>query len=150
MRWTRSSTVLRNGLILVLIVLALFLKFRVAIWVAAGIPIAVLGAIMVFPFFGISISTLTVMAFILVLGIVVDDAIVVGERVYAHESSASSKRDAAIDGTYEVSVPRIFGVLTTMATFLPLMLGGAVSGNSSRSSATWSASALCCRSSNRN
>ena len=114
----------RNGLILVLIVLALFLKFRVAIWVAAGIPIAVLGAIMVFPFFGISISTLTVMAFILVLGIVVDDAIVVGERVYAHESSASSKRDAAIDGTYEVSVPVIFGVLTTMATFLPLMLGG--------------------------
>ena len=114
----------RNGLFLVLAVLALFLRFRVAIWVAAGIPIAILGAIMLFPFFGISISTLTVMAFILVLGIVVDDAIVVGERVHAHELNAESKRHAAIDGTWEVSVPVIFGVLTTMATFLPLMLGG--------------------------
>ncbi|MEE4301743.1 MAG: efflux RND transporter permease subunit [Pseudomonadales bacterium] len=124
---TRLDTLVenaRNGLILVLAVLALFLRFRVAIWVAAGIPIAILGAIMLFPFFGISISTLTVMAFILVLGIVVDDAIVVGERVYAHELNAESKRHAAIDGTYEVSVPVIFGVLTTMATFLPLMLGG--------------------------
>jgi multidrug efflux pump subunit AcrB len=119
----------RNGLFLVLAVLALFLRFRVALWVAAGIPIAILGAIMLFPFFGISISTLTVMAFILVLGIVVDDAIVVGERVYAHELNAESKRHAAIDGTYEVSVPVIFGVLTTMATFLPLMLGGGRMGD---------------------
>jgi multidrug efflux pump subunit AcrB len=119
----------RNGLFLVLVVLALFLRFRVAIWVAAGIPIAILGAIMLFPFFGISISTLTVMAFILVLGIVVDDAIVVGERVYAHELNAESKRHAAVDGTYEVSVPVIFGVLTTMATFLPLMLGGGRMGD---------------------
>lgn len=114
----------RNGLILVLIVLALFLRFRIAIWVAAGIPIALLGGIMLFPAMGISISTLTVMAFILVLGIVVDDAIVVGERIYAHELNAETKRQAAIDGTHEVSVPVIFGVLTTMATFLPLILGG--------------------------
>jgi multidrug efflux pump subunit AcrB len=63
----------------------LFLRFRVAIWVAAGIPVALLGAIMLFPFFDFTISTLTVMAFILVLGIVVDDAIVVGERVFAWE-----------------------------------------------------------------
>ncbi|HSG88297.1 MAG TPA: efflux RND transporter permease subunit [Pseudomonadales bacterium] len=114
----------KNGLFLVLVVLALFLRFRIAIWVAAGIPIAILGAIMVFPFADISISTLTVMAFILVLGIVVDDAIVVGERIYAHELNAESRRHAAIDGTYEVSIPVIFGVLTTMATFLPLILGG--------------------------
>lgn len=114
----------RNGLILVVIVLALFLRFRIAIWVAAGIPIAILGGIMLFPAMGISISTLTVMAFILVLGIVVDDAIVVGERIYAHELNAESKRQAAIDGAHEVSVPVIFGVLTTMATFLPLILGG--------------------------
>ncbi|MEO1078348.1 MAG: efflux RND transporter permease subunit [Pseudomonadota bacterium] len=123
---TRLDTLVenaRNGLLLVLAVLALFLRFRIAIWVAAGIPIAILGAIMMFPFFGISISTLTVMAFILVLGIVVDDAIVVGERIYAHELNAESRRGAAVDGTYEVSVPVIFGVLTTMATFLPLMLG---------------------------
>ncbi len=114
----------RNGLILVLLVLALFLRFRIAIWVAAGIPIAILGAIMLFPLFGMSISTLTVMAFILVLGIVVDDAIVVGERIYAHELNSESQRHAAVDGTYEVSIPVIFGVLTTMATFLPIILGG--------------------------
>ncbi|MFN2166358.1 MAG: efflux RND transporter permease subunit, partial [Anaerolineae bacterium] len=71
-----------SGLMLVLVVLALFLRFRLALWVAAGIPIALLGTIAVFPYAGISISTVTVMAFILVLGILVDDAIVVGERVY--------------------------------------------------------------------
>jgi multidrug efflux pump subunit AcrB len=113
----------RNGLILVLAILALFLRFRLALWVAAGIPIALLGGIMIFPFADISISTLTVMAFILILGIVVDDAIVVGERIHAHELAAENRRHAAIDGTHEVSVPVIFGVLTTMATFLPLLLG---------------------------
>ena len=112
----------RNGLVLVLIILALFLRFRLALWVAAGIPIALLGAIMLFPFFDISISSLTVMAFILVLGIVVDDAIVVGERIYAHELEHEDRRRAAIEGTFEVSIPVIFGVLTTMATFS--LLGG--------------------------
>ena len=64
------------------------------------------------------------MAFILVLGIVVDDAIVVGERIYAHELEHEDRRRAAIEGTFEVSIPVIFRVLTTMATFLPLLLGG--------------------------
>jgi len=110
------------GLGLVLIILTLFLRFKVAMWVAAGIPIAVLGAVWMFPFFGINISSLTVLAFILVLGIVVDDAIVVGERVYAHESYDRTHRQAAISGTFEVSVPVIFGVLTTMAAFLPIII----------------------------
>ena len=110
------------GLALVLIILALFLRFKVAVWVAAGIPIAVLGALWMFPAAGINISSLTVLAFILVLGIVVDDAIVVGERIYSHESSDRTHRDAAINGTYEVSVPVIFGVLTTIAAFLPILL----------------------------
>ena len=114
----------RNGLVLVLIILALFLRFRLALWVAAGIPIALLGAIMLFPFFDISISSLTVMAFILVLGIVVDDAIVVGERIYAHELEHEDRRQAAIEGTFEVSIPVIFGVLTTMATLPPPAPGG--------------------------
>jgi len=111
-----------SGLVLVLVVLTLFLKFRVALWVAAGIPIALLGAIAVFPYAGITISAMTVMAFILVLGILVDDAIVVGERVFAHEQMGKTPIQAAIDGTWEVSVPVIFGVLTTMAAFLPLIL----------------------------
>lgn len=122
---TRIATVAQNaytGLILVLIVLALFLKFRLAIWVAAGIPIAIAGALAVFPWVDLTISSLTVMGFILVLGIVVDDAIVVGERIYFFERKGLSKEEAAIEGTVEVSVPVIFGVLTTIAAFLPLLL----------------------------
>lgn len=111
-----------SGLLLVLVILALFLRFRLAMWVAAGIPIALLGTIALFPYVGITISTMTVMAFILVLGILVDDAIVVGERVYAHEQMGKSPTQAAIDGTWEVSIPVIFGVLTTMAAFLPLII----------------------------
>ena len=110
-----------NGLVLVLVVLALFLRFRLAMWVAMGILIAVMGTVMAFTVTGITISTLSVLAFILVLGILVDDAIVVGERVYAHEKMGKDPINAAIDGTYEVSVPVIFGVLTTMTTFLPVM-----------------------------
>ena len=122
---TRIATVAKNaytGLLLVLIILALFLRFKIAIWVAAGIPIAICGALIAFPPMGLTISSLTVMGFILVLGIVVDDAIVVGERVHAHEQKGLSKDEAAIEGTVEVSVPVIFGVLTTIAAFLPLLL----------------------------
>lgn len=110
-----------SGLCLVLLVLALFLKLRLAIWVAIGIPIALLGTLILFPLLGVSISTLSVMGVILVLGILVDDAIVVGERVHAHQQMGKTPRQAAIDGTYEVSVPVIFGVLTTMAAFMPIM-----------------------------
>ncbi len=116
---TLTNTAL-SGLVLVVVILALFLRFRLAMWVAAGIPIALFGTLAVFPYADISISTMTVMAFILVLGILVDDAIVVGERVYAHEQMGKDPVQAAIDGTWEVSIPVVFGVLTTMAAFLPL------------------------------
>ncbi len=112
----------RNGLVLVLLILALFLRFRLALWVAAGVPIAFLGALMTFPALGLSISTLSIMALILVLGIVVDDAIVVGENVYTHERKHEDQRNAAIAGTQEVYVPVIFGVLTTVAAFSPLLI----------------------------
>lgn len=121
----RMSVLTRNaggGLILVLLILALFLQFRLATWVAIGIPVALMGALAFLPTMDITISTMTVMGFILVLGIVVDDAIVVGERVYGHEQMGKSRLDAAIEGTWEVSVPVIFGVLTTVAAFLPLIL----------------------------
>lgn len=121
----RMSVLTKNaggGLVLVLVILALFLKFRIAMWVAIGIPVALLGTLAALPFTDITISTMTVMAFILVLGIVVDDAIVVGERIYAHEQRGKSSVDAAVDGTWEVSVPVIFGVLTTIAAFLPLIM----------------------------
>jgi len=121
----RIDALTRNaytGLALVLLILTLFLRFKVAIWVAAGIPIAVLGAIWMFPVAGINISSLTVLAFILVLGIVVDDAIVVGERIFSHETQDKNHREAAIAGTAEVIVPVVFGVLTTIAAFLPILL----------------------------
>ncbi|MEE8542242.1 MAG: efflux RND transporter permease subunit, partial [Gammaproteobacteria bacterium] len=111
-----------GGLALVLLLLSLPLQFRLAMWVAAGIPIAMLGTIALFAPLGITLSTMSVIAFILVLGIVVDDAIVVGERIYAHERHAEDQHSAAIEGTAEVAVPVIFGVLTTMAAFLPIML----------------------------
>jgi len=121
----RISALTKNayaGLALVLLILTLFLRFKVAVWVAAGIPIAIMGAIWVFPFAGINISSLTVLAFILVLGIVVDDAIVVGERIFSHEDTDRNHREAAIAGTAEVITPVVFGVLTTIAAFLPILL----------------------------
>jgi len=128
----RIVTVARNaftGLMLVLLLLALFLRFKVAIWVAAGIPIAISGALALFPTADITISSLSVMGLILVLGIVVDDAIVVGERIHAFERRGFSKEEAAIEGTLEVSVPVIFGVLTTIAAFLPILLLGGQMGS---------------------
>ncbi len=113
-----------GGLLLVLLILALFLQPRVAFWVAIGLPVAMIGTLLLFPNFDISISTVSIMAFILVLGILVDDAIVVGERVHAYEERGYSLRDSAVLGTQEVSTPVIFGVLTTMAAFMPLVLSG--------------------------
>jgi multidrug efflux pump subunit AcrB len=110
-----------GGLAMVLLTLALPLRFRLAMWVAAGIPIALSGAIMMFGVFDVTLSTLTVMGFILVVGIVVDDAIVVGERIYAHERHSEDQRTAAVNGTHEVAVPVIFGVLTTVAAFMPII-----------------------------
>lgn len=112
----------RTGLLLVLVVLALFLRFRLAMWVAAGVPIALAGALLCFPFFGLTISTLTVMAFILVLGILVDDAIVIGESVHSMEAEGIPQVEAAIKGTQAVFVPVIFGVLTSVTAFLPIMI----------------------------
>ena len=128
----RMSVLLKNaagGLLLVLVILALFLQFRLAMWVAIGIPVAMMGTLAIVPFTDLTISTMTVLGFILVLGIVVDDAIVVGERVYAHEQMNKEPMQAAVEGTWEVSVPVIFGVLTTIAAFLPLiMVDGQMSG----------------------
>ncbi len=110
-----------GGMALVVLTLALFLKTRLALWVSMGIPISILGALAMFPAVGLSISTLSLVGFLLSLGILVDDAIVVGERIHAHERMAMSGRDAAIEGTHQVAVPVFFGVLTTMAAFIPVV-----------------------------
>ncbi len=119
----RLSTLLQNALqgsILVLALLTLFLRPSIAFWVFIGIPVSFMGAFLVMPLFGATLNILSLFGFILVLGIVVDDAIVTGENIYTHLRSAESGETAAILGTKEVSVPVTFGILTTIAAFLPL------------------------------
>ncbi|MCS5637170.1 MAG: efflux RND transporter permease subunit, partial [Myxococcota bacterium] len=127
----RLSILLRNaygGFVLVFVVLALFLRLRLALWVVLGIPVAVLGALAVFPVFDFSIDVLTLFAFIMVLGLLVDDAIVVGENIYTHQERAEDPIQSAILGTQEVSVPVIFGVLTTVVAFLPMVVAPGTMG----------------------
>ena len=117
---TLGSNALQGGL-LVLCLLALFLRPAIAFWVFIGIPIAFTGSFMLLAAFGVSINLLSLFGFILVLGIVVDDAIVTGENVYAHMRHQADGLNAAITGAQEVAVPVTFGVLTTIAAFLPLL-----------------------------
>ena len=110
------------GLGLVLIVLALFLKPKLAAWVSLGIPISFMGGFWLLPLFDVSINMISLFTFILVLGIVVDDAIVVGENIHIHLKRGLSGVDAALEGAYQVAKPVIFAVLTTMVTFSPMIL----------------------------
>ena len=111
----------RSGLLLVFIVLALFLRFRLAAWVTIGIPISFLGAIAMMPILGVSVNMISLFSFILVLGIVVDDAIVVGESIFARQQAGMHGIRGAVEGTHRVAMPVIFGVLTTMAAFGPML-----------------------------
>ena len=109
-----------QGGILVIILLALFLRPAVAFWVVAGIPVTFLGALTVIDFLGISINIMSLFGFITVLGIVVDDAIVTGESVYARLRRGEEGLAASINGTKAVAIPVTFGILTTIAAFLPI------------------------------
>ncbi|NVK88880.1 MAG: efflux RND transporter permease subunit, partial [Gammaproteobacteria bacterium] len=109
-----------QGALLVILLLALFLRPAVAFWVCLGIPMSFMGAFILMPMFGVTLNLMSLFAFILVLGIVVDDAIVTGENVYAHLQRGADPLQAAIKGTQEVAVPVTFGILTTVAAFLPL------------------------------
>ncbi|TMP00907.1 acriflavine resistance protein B [Pseudoalteromonas sp. S3260] len=116
---TLTSNALQGG-ILVLGLLTLFLRPAIAFWVFIGIPVSFMGAFMAMAAFDVTINVISLFGFILVLGIVVDDAIVTGENVYTHLKTAKSGEEAAIKGTQEVATPVTFGVLTTVAAFLPL------------------------------
>ena len=120
----RLSTLLRNGFtgfVLVFVLLALFLELRLAFWVSLGIPVSFLGAIMLMPGLDVTVNVLSLFAFILVLGIVVDDAIIVGENIYSHMERHDDGVPGAIEGAKEIATPVIFAVLTTVAAFTPLM-----------------------------
>lgn len=118
----------RLGALLVLVILGLFLQPRVAFWVTVGMPVTFLGAFLFMPMFGVSINMISLFAFLLVLGIVVDDAIVVGESTYSEMSRGKEPLQAAIDGVYEVMQPVTFAVLTTLIAFTPLLFVPGVAG----------------------
>jgi len=111
----------RVGLVLVFFTLALFLRFRLAIWVTFGIPVSFLGTIWLMPAMDVSVSLISLFAFIVVLGIVVDDAIVLGENIYTHQNRHGPGIKSTISGALEVARPVVFGVLTTVAAFYPLL-----------------------------
>ena len=120
----RLSTLLRSavqGGILILVLLSLFLKWSVAIWVFIGIPVAFLGGLAVMPLFGGTINIIALFGFIVVLGIVVDDAIVTGENIYRHLKEGGDPTEAAIRGNHEVLMPVTIGVLTTIVAFIPML-----------------------------
>jgi multidrug efflux pump subunit AcrB len=112
----------RAGFVLVVLVLALFLKLRLASWVSLGVPISFLGALALMPTMEVSINLISLFAFILVLGIVVDDAIIVGENVYTRYQQGEEGLRAAIEGAFEVHKPVIFAVATSIAAFVPLLV----------------------------
>ncbi|MCY1054505.1 efflux RND transporter permease subunit [Nannocystis sp. SCPEA4] len=119
----RMDLLMRNaqsGLILVVLCLSLFLEIRVALWVAWGIPTSFLGALFLMPLFGVSVNMISLFAFIVVLGMVVDDAIVIGENIFERAQRGESYIQAAVNGTREVGIPVVFSVLTTVAAFTPL------------------------------
>ena len=115
---------LRNGatgFALVFVALALFLDLRLALWVSLGIPISFLGAIALMPTFDVSINMMSLFAFVMVLGIVVDDAIIVGENIFRHQEEHGDGLRGSIEGAQEISKPVVFAVLTTVAAFMPLL-----------------------------
>ncbi|MBU8921635.1 MAG: efflux RND transporter permease subunit [Bacteroidales bacterium] len=127
----RLSLLIRNmalGLILVIVILGLFLNPKLAFWVTLGIPISFATGLWLLPFFGVSINLISLFAFILILGIVVDDAIVIGENIYRKRENGLSGIQGAVDGAVQVSRPVIFAVLTTVAAFYPLLMIPGVRG----------------------
>ena len=109
-----------QGFLLVFLMVALFLRFRLAFWVCLDIPVSFLGALALMPLLDVSINMISLFAFIVVLGIVVDDAIVVGENVHRHSLLTKDRVLATIRGSREVAVSVTFGVMVTMAAFLPM------------------------------
>ena len=110
------------GAVLVFVVLGLFLRLRMAIWVLIGLPVAFLGATLMMPWVGITINIISLFAFILVLGIVVDDAIIIAESVHTQTERDGYNLHNIVAGAQRVAVPATFGVLTTIMAFAPMLL----------------------------
>ncbi|HEX72686.1 MAG TPA: efflux RND transporter permease subunit, partial [Candidatus Hydrogenedentes bacterium] len=119
----RATLLVKNGLlglILVLLLLGIFLEARLAFWVMMGIPISFLGSFLFLPYADVTINMMSLFAFIVALGIVVDDAIVVGENIYHYRQEGMSLMQAAIHGAREVTIPVTFSILTNIVAFMPI------------------------------
>ncbi|MCB1236984.1 MAG: efflux RND transporter permease subunit, partial [Verrucomicrobiae bacterium] len=120
----RVTLLLENGaagLLLVIVALGLFLELRVAFWTAVGIPVSIIGSLVLMPLMDASINMISLFGFIITLGIVVDDAVVVGEDIFHKMSQGMSRRQAAVDGALQMAMPVIFAVSTNIIAFLPLL-----------------------------
>jgi multidrug efflux pump subunit AcrB len=127
----RVDLLLRNaamGLALVLVILGLFLEPKLAFWVTMGIPISFLGSLILMPAIGMSLNMITLFAFIVTLGMVVDDAIVVGENTFRLRQAGMPPLQAAIQGAKEMGSPVFFSIATTIAAFSPLLFIPGVNG----------------------
>ncbi|UPQ89716.1 efflux RND transporter permease subunit [Vibrio sinaloensis] len=121
----RLDMMLKNllqGAVLVALMLSLFLRVKLAMWVMIGLPVCFLGAVMLMPAIGVSINIVSLFAFIMVLGIVVDDAIVIGESAYSEIEKKGGGVENVVRGVKRVATPATFGVLTTMAVFAPFLM----------------------------
>ena len=123
----RLNLMLKNmalGALLVLAILGIFLHMKIAAWVVVGLPVAFLGAMAMLPlpYVDVSINIMSLFAFILVLGIVVDDAIIIAESAYTYTEQRGYNLDAIVAGARRVAIPATFGVLTTIVAFVPMLL----------------------------
>lgn len=127
----RLNMMLKNlaaGALLVFALLTLFLRLKLAFWVMVGLVIAFTGTLWTLPLFGVTINLISLFGFLVVLGIVVDDAIIMGESAYTRIRSHGHSVNNVVDGVLEVAAPATFGVLTTIAAFLPILMISGISG----------------------
>jgi len=128
----RLNLLLKNGalaVIIILVILSLFLKVRLSFWIMMGMAISFVGSFLVLPMADISINMISMFGFLVALGIVVDDAIVVGENTYAYRQLGMSRVEAAVVGAQEVARPVTFSILTNVVAFLPVLFLPGVTGN---------------------
>ncbi|MEQ8573124.1 MAG: efflux RND transporter permease subunit, partial [Fulvivirga sp.] len=120
----RLSLLTENGLmaiVIVMVILSLFLEYRLAFWIMMGMVVSFVGGIILLPLIGVSVNMISMFGFLVVLGIVVDDAIVVGENVFEYRQRGYGVMEAAIKGTKDVSRPVFFSIVTTIIAFIPLL-----------------------------
>lgn len=112
---------LLQGSLLVVLTLGVFLRPALAFWIILGIPVSFAGGVLLMPWFGVTANVMSLFGYIIVVGVVVDDAIVTGENVFQKMRSGLSPLEASVKGTEEVTVPVTFGILTTIVAFIPLL-----------------------------